>query len=381
MGEHKVNTEDIQNRNKYILRPSIPNSYKHKDRISETEHLKMFEFLGLLFGCCIRTGVRMPLDIAPFVWKAVAHDTLIKRDLLSIDKTFYDLLEGMRNMNKKQFEDTFGDDTDNKNNDDIDDDQEIDIEDDNESDNDDNNNNNEDNADPEDGDHENNKNNKNKRKQTLFFTTLLSDKETSVDLKPNGNIIRVTFENRLEFIKLCYEARLSEHDTLIDSIRRGIDKIVPIDALNVMNWRELEILICGKKEININLLRRHTNYSSGLSASNQHIQWFWEVLSEFTEENKSKFIRFAWAQERLPSDDDEFIVTHTRLMIKPSSGKTTNQDLLLPKADTCFFNLELPKYSSKQILREKLLLAITMSLSMNGDDPDSRDDDQFDMNY
>eukprot|EP01083_Nonionella_stella_P229232 811606_1 len=273
----------------------------------------------------------MPFDLAPFVWKSITHNILKKKDLLSIDKTFYDLLEGIRNMNKNQFNDTFGctddfkDDFNDDFNDDFDDDETT---------------------------------NNNKKKQ-LYFTTMLSDKQTSVDLKPNGNIINVTYENRLEFIKLCYEARLSEHDTLIDAIRRGIDKIVPIHSLNIINWKELEILICGKKKININLLRRHTSYSSGLSASNKHIQWFWEVLYEFSEENKTKFIRFAWAQERLPSDDDEFILTHTRLMIKPSSvaTKTTNQNLLLPKADTCFFNLELPKYSTKKILRDKLLLA------------------------
>eukprot|EP01083_Nonionella_stella_P254505 874454_1 len=356
--EHKVNT-DLLNVNKYILRPSVPNNYKHKNRISETEHLGMFEFLGLLFGCCIRTGVRMPLDIAPFVWKAIVHDTLTARDLFSIDQTLYDSLETMRNMDKAQFVKTFGGDEDEQEHEDV--------------------------VEDETNDNKSNEEDqKNKSKQLLFLSTMLSDGETSVDLKPNGSTIRVTFENRLEFIDLCYEARLSEHDAFIESIRRGIDKIVPIDALNVMNWRELEILICGKKEININLLRRHTNYSSGLSASNPHIQWFWEVLSEFSEENKTKFIRFAWAQERLPSDDDEFIVTHTRFMIKPSSSsKTSNQNMLLPKADTCFFNLELPKYSSKQTLRERLLLAITMSLSMNGDDPQSREeqDQHFDMNY
>jgi len=387
--EHKVNT-DLLNTNKFVLRPSIPNSYKHKERISETEHLKMFEFLGLLFGCCVRTGVRMPLDIASFVWKAIVHEQLGKRDLMAVDRTFYELLEGIRNMNRTEFVDAFGDDVDldilyddrnGRNDNDDEEDDDVDVGD-------------------EDGDDQKSeqeqeekggdavrsksksksKSKKKKKMTPLFFTTTLSDKETSVDLKPNGSMLRVTFENRFEFVDLCYEARLAEHDPLIDAIRRGIDKIVPIDALNVLNWRELEMLICGKKEINIKLLRRHTNYSAGLSASNAHIVWFWEVLSEFNEENKSKFIRFAWAQERLPSDDDEFIRTHTRLMIKPPSSNKANQDELLPKADTCFFNLELPKYSTKSILREKLLLAITMSLSMNGDDPDSRvdEDNQFD---
>jgi len=348
--EHKVNTGDLQNTNQFILRRSIPNRYKHKARLSDSDHLAMFEFLGLLFGCCIRTAVKIPIDVASFVWKAIAHGSLNKRDLLSIDKNFYDLLEGLRSMNQKQFEETFGsprgvdDGDDDKESDDMTDDDEQQLE-------------------------------MAKKQTELYFTTMLSDKETSVELKPNGNKIRVTFENRLEYIKLCYEARLNEHETLVEAIRRGMDKIVPMDALNVMDWRELEILICGKKEIDVNLLRRHTTYSSPYSASDQHIVWFWEVLSEFNQENRIKFVRFAWAQERLPSDDDEFTLSKTRLQIKQSSLRTANQDSILPKSDTCFFNLELPKYTSKQALRDKLVLAITVTMSMNGDDPGPRGDD------
>ena len=44
-------------------------------------------------------------------------------------------------------------------------------------------------------------------------------------------------------------------------------------------------------------------------------------------------------------------------MIKPAM-KTSYGDGALPKADTCFFNLELPDYSSKEIMKEKILLAI-----------------------
>lgn len=61
---------------------------------------------------------------------------------------------------------------------------------------------------------------------------------------------------------------------------------------------------------------------------------FWRVLMSFTEENKRRFINFAWGQDTLPANDAEFDRTHTRLLIKlPSTME--NQDSLLPKADTC----------------------------------------------
>ena len=36
-------------------------------------------------------------------------------------------------------------------------------------------------------------------------------------------------------------------------------------------------------------------------------------------------------------------------MIKPSTHQSKDPNKVLPKADTCFFNLELPNYSSKEV--------------------------------
>ena len=45
-----------------------------------------------------------------------------------------------------------------------------------------------------------------------------------------------------------------------------------------------------------------------------------------------------------------------------------NSDQALPKADTCFFNIELPQYSSKKIMKERVLLAVNLdNTSINAD--------------
>jgi len=43
------------------------------------------------------------------------------------------------------------------------------------------------------------------------------------------------------------------------------------------------------------------------------------------------------------------------------------QDKQLPHADTCFFNVSLPAYSSQILMREKLLIAIKHTTSIDGD--------------
>lgn len=83
-------------------------------------------------------------------------------------------------------------------------------------------------------------------------------------------------------------------------------------------------------------MQRHTRYSSGMTPEQYpHLNMFWRVLSDFSEENKRRFINFAWGQDTLPADDAEFDRTHTRLLIKAPSATVSNQDALLPKADTC----------------------------------------------
>jgi hypothetical protein len=49
-----------------------------------------------------------------------------------------------------------------------------------------------------------------------------------------------------------------------------------------------------------------------------------------------------------------------------------NPDLVFPRSDTCFFNLELPNYSSKEVLKQKLLTAIyTDADSLDADTTES----------
>lgn len=91
------------------------------------------------------------------------------------------------------------------------------------------------------------------------------------------------------------------------------------------------------------------------------------MMREISEEERLKLIKFCWGQERLPLNSEEFERNGVRFMIKPMLKKD-NPDKALPKADTCFFNIELPAYSSKEILKERLLLAINLdSVSINGD--------------
>jgi len=199
------------------------------------------------------------------------------------------------------------------------------------------------------------------------FQITLSDKSIR-PLMPNGHQTEVTYSNRKQYIRLAEQTRLRESHAQTEAIRKGISDVIPLPLLNMLTWHDLEWRVCGKQKIDFKLLRRHTEYS-GVSAESPHVQYFWEVLEGMTPDEARAFCRFAWGQERLPSSDQEFERTSTRMLIKPFMG-TTDPDQAFPKADTCFFNLMLPEYTSPKILREKLIFAVsTDDRSMNADNP------------
>lgn len=206
---------------------------------------------------------------------------------------------------------------------------------------------------------------------------------------PGAHYILVSFSRRFAYIRALLQARAMEGSAVAAAVRMGMFEIVPPAALALLNWREFENKVTGDRDIDIDMLRRHTEYGAGVAEDSPHIKNFWQVLKEFTPQQRRQFIKFAYAQERLPATDAEYEAPpRTRLLIKPWRGVSGSmqatlrnlppeerekkiqelQDAALPHADTCFFNVELPAYSTKERMRERLLLAMTADTSLGGDD-------------
>jgi other hect domain ubiquitin protein ligase E3 len=303
------NTKNKQGegQDKYTLTPSS----------KSTADLLLYEFLGILMGCCIRTGVRLSLDLPSMIWKQIVGEPLQTIDLEAIDKSILNMIQYLtsKTLTPEVFAGTF----------------------------------------------------------TENFTSMLSD-ESTVELIKGGANIAVTYKRREEYARLLLRSRLTESMLQCRAVSKGISLVVPIALLNFLTYQEVEALVCGKPVVDIVLLKRHTRYSKGLTETSERIVLFWEVLSEFNEVDKLRFIKFCWGQERLPANDEEYERRQVRFMIKPSMRKGGNEEAALPKADTCFFNLELPNYKTKEVMRERLLLAIhTDDVSMNAEDNSTLD--------
>jgi len=128
--------------------------------------------------------------------------------------------------------------------------------------------------------------------------------------------------------------------------------VVPLNLLNLFSWKQVECMVCGAADIDIELLKSKTEYEN-INAEAPHIKYFWEILKEITPKDRSQFLRFVWGRSRLPLGREFKKFKITQL------NKGGNPDGYMPVAHTCFFQIDLPPYSSKEIMKEKFLYAIT----------------------
>jgi len=259
----------------------------------------LYVFLGKLFGVAIRTQNNLNLSLAPIFWKRLIFDDCTTADVKGFDECIYQTLAILRHpeeqdLNKDNFAAAFGGET---------------------------------------------------------FTTRDSS-GALVELCPGGSTLQVTFENASEYADLLERQRLTEAADVYAAIRQGMSAVVPMHLIYLFSWKQVETLVCGAADINVDVLKGNTVYD-GLNETSPQIVMFWEVFREMTGRERSLFLRFVWGRSRLPAGKDfkQFKITN-----KSVSG---NPDGYLPHSHTCFFTIDLPPYSTKPIMREKIVYAIT----------------------
>lgn len=116
--------------------------------------------------------------------------------------------------------------------------------------------------------------------------------------------------------------------------------------------------MCGDPDIDVERLRTHATFRGGLSKSHPTVLNLWSALQSFSVEERQLFLRFVWGRNRLPAADSDWSQAFVINTMTPASGSSSTMDDLLPAAHTCFFQLDLPAYSTAEVMRSKLLYAV-----------------------
>lgn len=166
----------------------------------------------------------------------------------------------------------------------------------------------------------------------------------------------------------------------------GFHEIIPASLVSIFNEQELELLISGLPEIEVDDWKSNTEYHNYTAASPQ-IQWFWRAVRSYDKEERAKLLQFVTGTSKVPLNgfkELEGMNGFSRFNIHRDYGDKGR----LPSSHTCFnrtsfpfpvlfhnanfisvmmrerwltlhTELDLPEYESYEALRAQVLTAIT----------------------
>jgi len=188
-----------------------------------------------------------------------------------------------------------------------------------------------------------------------------------LELKPGGEDVAVTNDNKQEYVELVIQWRFVSRVKLqMDSFLTGFNELVPLQLLKVFDDHELELLLCGIGKIDVKDWKHNSVYKSGYHANHIVIQWFWRLVLTFSNEMRSRLLQFVTGTSRVPMNGfKELYGSNGPQQFTIEKWGSPNN---LPRSHTCFNRLDLPPYESYQELREKLVKAIEGSGTFGGVD-------------
>ena len=261
------------------------------------DQFSKYYFVGQLMGASFRSQETLVLSLPQFLWKQLVGEPVTwTRDFVSVDSAEVKLIDSIETMEKELFNTTFA--------------------------------------------------------GALNFTTVLSNGVT-VNLVPGGDDRYVTYEDRLEYCQLVKQIRMKEGEAQIAAIKEGLAQVVPPQVLALLTWQELEKKVCGSAEISIEALKKSAKYDSDLSETSPNVGIMWQALETFTNEERSRFIRFITGRRRLPV---------TIYIDSSDTGPTS-----LPTSATCSNALYLPGYTTVEQAAQKLRYAAYNCVAIDTD--------------
>uniref|UniRef100_A0A8B9KUP5 HECT-type E3 ubiquitin transferase n=1 Tax=Astyanax mexicanus TaxID=7994 RepID=A0A8B9KUP5_ASTMX len=152
----------------------------------------------------------------------------------------------------------------------------------------------------------------------------------------------------------------------MNAFMEGFTELILIDLIKIFDENELELLMCGLGDVDVNDWRQHTVYKNGYCPNHPVIQWFWKAVLLMDAEKRIRLLQFVTGTSRVPMNGfAELYGSNGPQLFTIEQWGTPDK---LPRAHTCFNRLDLPSYESFDDLREKLLMAVENAQGFEGVD-------------
>lgn len=199
----------------------------------------------------------------------------------------------------------------------------------------------------------------------LMFAAL--DLTFSIDLRPEegggqvelmhrGMDVEVTPQNVYEYVILYAEYRLIKvAEKALENLRKGVFDVLQSSALEGLTAEDFRLLLNGVGDVDVQTLISYTSFMNESGEGGEKLlrfkRWFWSIIEKMNPQERQDLVYFWTSSPALPASEEGFQPMPT-ITVRPAD------DNHLPTANTCISRLYIPLYSSKPILKQKLLLAI-----------------------
>lgn len=286
-------------------------------------YLRAYEYIGALMGLSMRTSMSLKLSLPQLLWKALLSVTLTLEDLRQVDQTFWQLQTQLQDLLHQYQSGAVSEDLCNQRLAEI-------------------------------------------AGSELDMTCTMS----------NGDIKRldeqntaVTARNLQRYCELALEARLNEFSTQFHWLRSGVALTVPAPVFTLLTPSNMERAVCGTGP-SVELMRQFiaTFDYHVYRRDSQQIIWLWRyLLEDCTDEDRAAFLKFLWGRSRIDLAAVKHLNRPPVVAKYLTHGIAHPVDSVLPRSHTCAVSIDIPEYSSYEVLKRQLKVAMTMCGAIDGD--------------
>lgn len=198
-----------------------------------------------------------------------------------------------------------------------------------------------------------------------------------IELRPGGKDTDVTIENVKEYIQEVIDATIGTGAAMqAKAFREGFSRVFPVTDLQAFSSDELGVLFGSAEEdwsiesepsaLGFYLMRSDLfsaltealKADHGFNVESPAIRDLLTIMSDYDETARRSFLQFITGSPKLPIGGFRGLNPPLTVVRKPHEAPFTADDYL-PSVMTCVNYLKLPQYSSREVMREKLSVAMS----------------------
>ncbi|KAJ5669766.1 hypothetical protein N7462_010836 [Penicillium macrosclerotiorum] len=180
-----------------------------------------------------------------------------------------------------------------------------------------------------------------------------------IDLIPDGSNVPLTIKNVDLYVERVIDMTLGSgvrHQ--VDAFRAGFSQVFPFSALRAFTPSELVMLFGqAEEDWSIETLMDSIKADHGFNMDSKGVRNLLQTMSELDKQQRRDFLQFVTGSPKLPIGGFKSLTPIFTVVCRPSEPPYTPDDYL-PSVMTCVNYLKLPDYSSLDVLKERLSVAI-----------------------